>query len=46
MEFFADGGRIALTALCYPDDELRSFERFAEAGSVTLLEGDLVKVEN
>lgn len=46
IEFFADGGRIALTALCYPDDELRSFERFAESGSVTLLEGDLVKLEN
>ena len=46
IEFFADGGRIALTALCYPDDELRSFELFAESGSVTLLEGDLVKLKN
>jgi fructan beta-fructosidase len=46
VEFFADGGRVAMTALCYPEEEFAFLEIFAEAGTVTLTEASIVEFKN
>ena len=46
VELFASGGKIAMTALCYPMEEFCSYELFADSGSVTLLEGSINELKN
>lgn len=46
VEFFAAGGRIALTALCFPDDAFCSYELFARSGTARLTEGSLTILQN
>lgn len=45
IELFADGGRTAMTALCYPDEEFSSFEIYAKSGSINLLDASIVELE-
>ena len=45
IELFADSGRVAMTALCYPDEEFTSFEIFALGGSVTLTEARAIELK-
>lgn len=46
IELFADGGRIAMTALCYPDEAFDTFQLFAEAGNIALLEGSITMLSS
>lgn len=46
IELVADKGRIALTALCYPEEAFSSLEVYSEAGTVTLLEASVTELEN
>lgn len=46
VEFFAGGRRIALTALCFPDDAFCSYELFARSGTARLMEGCLITLKN
>lgn len=45
VEFFACGGRIALSALYFPQDEFSSFELFAQSGQVHLAEASITSLE-
>lgn len=45
-EFFAAGGRIALTALCFPDDVFSSYELFAGSGTARITEGHMITLTN
>lgn len=45
IEFFADEGRIAMTALCYPDEEFSHLEIYAEGGTVTLNEASITELQ-
>lgn len=44
VELFADGGRIAMTALCYPDEAFSSLEFYSESGNITLLEASVTEL--
>lgn len=46
IELFASGGRVAMTSLCYPDDEFTTFELYAESGAVNLLKASIIQLKN
>lgn len=44
VELFADKGRIAMTALCYPDEVFSSLEIYSESGDITLMEASVTEL--
>lgn len=44
VELFACDGRIAMTSLCYPDEDFDSLELFAESGTITVVKASVTEL--